>query len=173
MVVEMTLLGLLRDGPRHGYDLAREFGEGTVLGDIVHLESSLLYANLKKLERDGLVRSTVQQQGSRPPRRVIALTGAGDDALRHWLADPVERTRDLRLEFLLKLYIARRIAPERVGSLVEEQAEVCRRFIASLNEQLAREDDDFRRLVLEMRLAQNRALVGWLERAVNGMADSL
>lgn len=172
MVVEMTLLGLLRDGPRHGYDLAREFADGTVLGDIVHLEPSLLYANLKKLERDGLVRSTVQQQGARPPRRVISLTNEGEDALRRWLTEPVERTRDLRLEFLLKLYIARRIAPERVESLVAEQAEVCRRFIVSLDEQLVSEEDDFRRLVLEMRLAQNAALVGWLERAVGEVTDA-
>ncbi len=165
MVVEMTLLGLLRDGPRHGYDLAREFGEGTVLGDIIHLEPSLLYANLKKLERDGFVRSKVEVQGARPPRRMLELTDSGRDALSRWLAEPVERTRELRLEFLLKLYIARQVDPERVGSLVAEQADVCRGFIASLGEQLAQEQDDFRRLVLEMRLAQNTALVAWLERA--------
>lgn len=163
MAVEMTLLGLLKDGPRHGYDLAREFSDGTVLGDIIHLEPSLLYANLKKLERDGFVRSTVQVQGSRPPRRMLELTDTGRDALAHWLAGPVERTRDLRLEFLLKLYIARQVDPERVIFLVAEQADVCRGFIASLGEQLAQEQDDFRRLVLEMRLAQNTALVAWLE----------
>ncbi len=165
MAVEMTLLGLLHDGPRYGYDLAREFADGTVLGDIVHLESSLLYANLKKLERDGLVQSTIQRQGSRPPRRMLALTAEGTDSLGRWLAEPVERTRDVRIEFLLKLYIARRIEPGRARTLVAEQAEVCRGFIASLGEQIADEGDDFRRLVLEMRLAQNMALVGWLERA--------
>ena len=77
----------------------------TVLGDIVRLEPSLLYANLKKLERDGLVRSTVQQQGSRPARRMLELTDLGVETLDRWLAEPVERTRDLRLAFLLKLYV--------------------------------------------------------------------
>lgn len=165
MAVEMALLGLLRDNPRHGYDLAREFADGTVLSDIVHLEPSLLYANLKKLERDGLVRSTILRQGARPPRRMLELSPAGVDALTNWLSEPVERTRDLRIEFLLKLYIARRIEPERVPSLVAEQEQVCRRFIASLGEQVRAEEDGFRRLVLEMRLAQNVALVAWLERA--------
>ena len=165
MAVEMALLGLLRDNPRHGYDLAREFADGTVLSDIVHLEPSLLYANLKKLERDGLVRSTILRQGARPPRRMLELSPAGVDALTTWLSEPVERTRDLRIEFLLKLYIARRIEPERVPTLVAEQEHVCRRFIASLGEQVRAEEDAFRRLVLEMRLAQNVALAAWLERA--------
>jgi DNA-binding PadR family transcriptional regulator len=165
MAVEMALLGLLRQEPRHGYDLAREFAPGTVLGDIVRLETSLLYANLKKLERDGLVASTVEQQGTRPPRRTLSLTPKGNQHLDQWLSEPVSRTRDVRLEFLLKLYIARLIAPELSSGLLIEQQEVCRGFIASLDEQLGHEQDEFRRLVLEMRLAQNRALLDWLQRA--------
>lgn len=172
VVVEMALLGLLKDNPRHGYDLAREFADGTVLSDIIHLEPSLLYANVKKLERDGLVRSTIQRQGTRPPRRMLELSPNGADALTTWLAEPVERTRDVRIEFLLKLYIARRISPERVPSLVAEQSDVCRRFIASLGEQIGAEDDAFRRLVLEMRLAQNVALVEWLDRTGETLEDT-
>jgi len=162
----MVLLGLLRPGPRHGYDLTREFLPDTVLGDIVHLEPSLLYANLKKLEREGLVRSTVQQQGARPPRRILELTEHGADTLDRWLAEPVERTRDLRLEFLLKLYVARMLGSGDAEQLVAGQREVCRTFVSSLRAQLDAEEDDFRRLVLEMRLAQNTALLEWLDRAV-------
>src|SRR5688572_17253618 len=112
MSIERALLGLLQQEPRHGYDLAREFAPGTVLGDIVHLEPSLLYANLKKLEREGLVESTLQPQESRPPRRILRLTARGEAELQRWLREPVEHTRDLRLEFLLKLYLARRIDPD-------------------------------------------------------------
>ena len=54
MAVENALLGLLRREPRHGYELAREFAPDTPLGEVVHLEMSMLYALLKKLERDGL-----------------------------------------------------------------------------------------------------------------------
>ncbi|HMM40921.1 MAG TPA: PadR family transcriptional regulator [Thermomicrobiales bacterium] len=165
MAVDMVLLGFLRQGPRHGYDLTHEFLPGTVLGDIVHLEPSLLYANLKKLERDGLVRSTVQPQGARPPRRMLELTDLGAETLDRWLAEPVERTRDLRLDFLLKLYVTRMLGAGDAERLVAGQREVCRRFVASLRAQLDEEDDDFRRLVLEMRLAQNAALLGWLDRA--------
>lgn len=165
MAVEMVLLGLLRQGPRHGYDLTREFSPDTVLGDIVHLESSLLYANIKKLERDGLVQSNVQPQGTRPPRRMLELTPQGEETLDRWLAEPVERTREIRLEFLMKLYIVRLIGRGDAAQLIRHQREVCKGFVSSLRGQLDAEEDDFRRLVLEMRLAQNTALLQWLDRA--------
>jgi PadR family transcriptional regulator, regulatory protein AphA len=165
MAVENALLGLLRREPRHGYELAREFAPDTPLGEVVHLEMSMLYALLKKLERDGYVRSSMQIQGSRPPRKVFELTNSGHQALDDWLAEPVERTRDLRLEFLLKLYIARDTEPQLARNLIAGQHEICQRHIASLHDQIAGEQDSFRRLVLEMRMAQNVALLEWLAKA--------
>jgi len=172
MAIEHTLLGLLEREPRHGYDLAREFTGGTVLGEIVHLEPSMLYAYLKKLEGSGQVRSVVQTQGSRPPRKVFELTDDGEQALVAWLTEPVEHTRDLRLEFLLKLAIARERpgtpdadADAAIARLIERQHAVCDRFVESLKSQLADEADEFKRLVIEMRLAQNQALLDWLARA--------
>ena len=165
MAVEETLLGLLRRNARHGYDLAREFAPGTALGGIVRLEMGMLYTHLKKLEREGFVRAEIETQGARPPRKVFEITDDGRRMLARWLARPVEHTRDLRLEFLLKLYIARDDEPEVAQRLMTQQQEVCERFVTSLTEQVIAERDDFRRLVLEMRLAQNRALLDWLRRA--------
>lgn len=165
MSTEYILLGLLKREPRHGYDLAREFAADTTLGEIIHLEPSMLYAYLKKLEQAGFVRATIQTQASRPPRRIFELTEAGADELRAWLAEPVERTRDLRLEFLLKLYIARDDEPNIAAGLISGQYDISQRLVDSLSRQAADETDDFRRLVLEMRLEQNRALLNWLAKA--------
>jgi len=165
MAIENTLLGLLRREPRHGYELAREFGSDTPLGEVVHLEMSMLYALLKKLERDGQVRAAMQMQETRPPRKVFELTEAGHQALDAWLAAPVERTRDLRLEFLLKLYIARDTDAALARNLIASQYDVCERHVESLQEQIDAEQDTFRRLVLEMRMAQNVALLDWLAKA--------
>src|SRR5438270_5405051 len=72
-----ALLGLLLDGPCHGYDLARRFAPGTALGDVMHLGASHLYALLARLERGGLVAGERREAGWRPPRRVYHLTEAG------------------------------------------------------------------------------------------------
>lgn len=165
MAVDKALLGLLKREPRHGYELAREFSPETPLGEIVHLELSMLYALLKKLERDGLVRSAMQAQGPRPPRKIFELTESGHAALDQWLGEPVERTRDLRLEFLLKLYIARDTDATLARNLIAAQHDVCERHVVSLQVQIDSQEDSFRRLVLEMRKAQNVALLAWLARA--------
>lgn len=164
MAIEQTLLGLLASEPRHGYELTKEFMPETTLGDIVHLESGMLYAHLKKLQREGWVESTLEPQESRPPRRIFSITSSGQAELQRWLGEPVGKTRDIRLDFLLKLYTARQHNPALAEKLINEQRDVCERFIVSLREQMEEEGDEFRRLVLEMRLAQNAALLSWLRR---------
>ena len=170
MAIEQTLLGLLAIEPRHGYELTKEFTPETTLGDIVHLESGMLYAHLKKLQNEGWVSSRLEAQESRPPRRVFSITDTGRIELERWLSEPVSKTRDIRLDFLLKLYTAQVHTPDRVERLIADQREVCERFIESLREQMEQEEDDFRRLVLEMRLAQNAALLSWLRRAAGRLA---
>lgn len=165
MAIEQTLLGLLAREPRHGYELIKEFTPETTLGDIVHLESGMLYAHLKKLQKEGWVASRLESQESRPPRRIFSITPAGHAELQRWLDEPVFRTRDIRLDFLLKLYTARAQDPAIAERLINDQREVCERLIESLSEQLDQEEDEFRRLVLEMRVAQNTALLSWLRRA--------
>ncbi len=165
MAIEQTLLGLLATEPRHGYELTKEFLPETTLGDIVHLESGMLYAHLKKLQKEGWVESRLEAQESRPARRIFFITPGGQDELDRWLSEPVGKTRDIRLDFLLKLYTARQHNPALAENLINEQRGACERFIVSLREQMEEEQDEFRRLVLEMRLAQNAALLSWLRRA--------
>lgn len=167
MAVEQTLLGLLAGRPRHGYDLAREFSDGTTLGDIVHLESGMLYAHLKKLQKEGWVAAEMEPQTSRPPRRIFSLTADGEAELDRWLAEPVSKTRDIRLDFLLKLYTARTLRPQLAEQLIRSQGEVFETFAQSLQTQIDNEEDDFRKLVLEMRLAQNLALLNWLHQSAS------
>ena len=175
MPAEHAILGLLDDGEGpgagYGYDLARHFGAGQPLAEVLHLEPGMLYHHLKKLGRNGWVTAAVEFQGARPPRRVYRITPAGRAELARWLAEPVARTREVRLEFLVKLYFARRRDPALAGRLVAEQLETCRRLEGSLTRQLAEleakggtGEDGFRRLVLDLRLAQTRAAAAWLER---------
>ena len=165
MAVEHALLGLLMEAPRHGYDLTKEFAPGTTLADIVHLESGMLYAHIKKLEQRGWIESSLELQESRPARRILTITEQGQEQLFHWLREPVEKTRDIRLEFLLKLYFVRLLAPDQAARLIREQRVICESYVDSLEGQASEEPDDFRKLVIRMRLAQNQALVAWLRDA--------
>ena len=169
---EHTLLGLLAmpDIPTtgvHGYDLSRQFSQG-VLAEIIRLEPGMLYHYLKSLAKQDLIVTTVERQVSRPDRQMHAITEAGRAALSEWLLEPVRATRELRLEFLLKLYLARHRSDEEAHQLIEAQREMIARLMDSLELQQAdipADDADalFRRQVLSLRIAQNRAALDWLD----------
>ena len=116
-----VLLGLLLEGPSHGYDLARAFAPGTTLGGVVHLSPSHLYALLARLERDTLITGEQEAHGARPARRVYTLTSAGRETVQHWMDEPVPRPRDVLLDFPLKLYFASRLDPARAVRLIDSQ----------------------------------------------------
>ncbi len=178
MPAEHALLGLIVDagGEAYGYELARHFEPAQPLGEVLHLEQAMLYQYLKKLERRGWLTVSVQPQETRPPRRVYHITPQGRAELRRWLEEPVGRTREIRLEFLLKLFFAFRHDPVLADRLVAEQQAVCRQLLASLESQLRAlaergersgdnaPADGFQRLVLELRREQTRAAMIWLER---------
>ncbi len=172
MPAEHAILGLLLldNGAGHGYDLARHFGEGQPLGGVLRLEPGMLYHHLKKLARAGWVTSTVEPQGSRPPRQVYRVTPAGRQELERWLREPVTRTREIRLEFLVKLFFARRLDPSLAAHLIAEQRETLRGLEDSLAKQTIAPapenaaDAEFMHHVTALRLAQTRAALDWLDR---------
>ncbi|WP_433827987.1 PadR family transcriptional regulator [Actinoplanes sp. CA-015351] len=82
-----VLLGLLASGPRHGYDLKREHDER--LPQAKPLAYGQVYSTLGRLERDGFVKQSGQDQESGPERTSYTLTDLGRDRLDAWL-DEVE-----------------------------------------------------------------------------------
>lgn len=169
---EFTVLGMIArntrtDGHVHGYDLHRQMMEGPV-ARIIRLEPGMLYHYLKKLATRELITTTVEQQEGRPDRHLHALTAAGRSAFDEWIGAPVQATREMRIDFLLKLWFTRTLDPERSDQLVNNQRTVIQGLIESLEtQQRSLPDDDsddrFARKVIDLRLAQNRAAAAWLE----------
>jgi PadR family transcriptional regulator AphA len=176
MAAEHAILGLLclsESGMGHGYDLARQFSPEAPLGNVVRLEPGMVYHHLKKLERLGWVTAVPETGSGRPTRRLFALSSSGRDELRRWLAEPVARTREIRLDFLVKLYLALLLDPELAVRLVDEQRQLCSRLVESLSNRRRRTQGEvepevdaasFGEMVLDMRLAQTRAALAWLDR---------
>ena len=165
---EHAILGLLyfEEGGGHGYDLARHFNDDQALGGVLKLEPGMLYHHLKKLARANWVTADIEPQGARPPRQVYTLTEAGRDELLRWLREPVQHTREIRLEFLVKLYFARLLDPNLAADLIAGQLEKSREMEASLEARLSAGEapaNDFARQVLDLRLLQTRAAITWLE----------
>ena len=175
MPAEHAILGLLalsETGSGHGYDLARQFSPNAPLGNVVRLEPGMVYHHLKKLERLGWVTVVPAEVQGRPARRLFALSPTGRMELERWLAEPVAHTREIRLDFLVKLYLALLLDPTLAVRLVDEQRERSSLLAESLTNQLCRASEEggresaarFGEMVLDMRLAQTRAALEWLDR---------
>jgi DNA-binding PadR family transcriptional regulator len=101
MAVRYAILGLLSNGPLHGYEIKRRFEQQ--LSFAWSLDFGQLYRHLAKLEAEGLVEQERVAQEGRPDRKVYHLTPAGDAEFRAWLLRPPESGWNLHNEFYLKL----------------------------------------------------------------------
>lgn len=84
MAVGDVLLGVLAEGPAHGYDVKR--AHDARYPGAKELAFGQVYAALSKLEKDGLVEVVETSQGSGPERTAYAVTPAGQDRLASWLS---------------------------------------------------------------------------------------
>ncbi|GAB4311231.1 MAG: PadR family transcriptional regulator [Candidatus Bipolaricaulota bacterium] len=160
MRMEELVLGLLKLGPAHGYELrSRVRAE---LGPAWRVASSQLYAWLRRLEEGGFVRASTLPAPGRPPRVVYTLTPAGEGRFWKWLLAPLPRDRRRRGAHLVRLYFLARFAPERIPEFVDAQRAVLERRGRELRTgRLPR--DPFGEAVRRLRLAQVEAGLRWLD----------
>lgn len=165
ITIEYALLGFLYQQPRHGYEIHQQMLAEDGLGLVWRLKQSQLYALLTKLEQAGHITATLEPQDLRPPRKVLQLTAAGRETFLDWLRSPVPQGRKMRLEFMAKLHFARQAEPLAVASLLDGQRDVCREWLASLQDQASAlaEDRPFEWLVYQFRLGQVEAMINWLD----------
>jgi DNA-binding PadR family transcriptional regulator len=161
--VQYAILGLLHEQPAHGYELQRSFSAHGDLAEVAQIEQPTLYAALKDLATRELIAGNETREGARPPRTVYALTVDGERLLTAWLRAPVQRLRQVRLDFLLKVYFARRRGVREVRALVDAQIRACHDYLAALEEQGAKlSPEDFAYLVVESRTSAARSTLEWL-----------
>lgn len=84
MAIGHVLLGILEQGPAHGYDLKRTHDER--FPSAKPLAFGQVYAALAKLASDELVEVAETQRGGGPERTTYAITAAGVETLETWLA---------------------------------------------------------------------------------------
>ncbi|HEY3282501.1 MAG TPA: helix-turn-helix transcriptional regulator [Armatimonadota bacterium] len=74
------VLAVLRDGPLHGYAIAREIERRS--GSSLRCKEGTLYPALHSLEHEGLISGEWSRQKSGRDRKVYSITPAGDAGLR-------------------------------------------------------------------------------------------
>ncbi|MCD4781906.1 MAG: PadR family transcriptional regulator [Candidatus Omnitrophica bacterium] len=109
---ELLFLGLLKEGPKHGYEIKRLIEEE--MFPFVGLRIKSIYYPLKKMEKLGLIQKDLGREGKFPEKYVYSLTEKGEKIFEHLIAESflsIERPYfniDLSLYFLP--YLDKKIA---------------------------------------------------------------
>ena len=117
---ELLFLGLLKEGPKHGYEIKRLIEEE--LFPFVGLKIKSIYYPLKKMERLGLVNKDVGREGKWPEKYVYSLTAKGEKIFDHLITESflsIERPYfniDLSLYFLH--YVDKKLAKRQLRGRV-------------------------------------------------------
>lgn len=101
MSLKYAILVALSDGPKSGYDLAKQFDE--TIGFFWRARQSQIYQELGKLKDKQWVISEEIEQSGKPNRVVFTIVEPGREALLTWSREPTE-PQELKDDFLVQLY---------------------------------------------------------------------
>lgn len=162
--IEYILLGFLVENPCHGYDLYKQITHFDAISLVWNIKQSQLYALLDKLEADGLLTSSLVSGDSHLLRKEFKITSMGSQTFNAWKTSPVHHPREMRQEFLAKLYFGLKDNTEAGFELIEEQRTLCSEWLASQQIDYSKTEDDqhFERMVFQFRISQTEAMLEWL-----------
>jgi len=109
-LTEYAVLGLLAEGPTHGFAISKALQTDTEVGRVITVRRPLVYRAIDRLVDAGLAEPDHTEPGAAGPNRVIhRVTRPGKHRLDSWLGSPVGHVRDMRIEFQLKLTLLQRL----------------------------------------------------------------
>ncbi|MEO7398912.1 MAG: helix-turn-helix transcriptional regulator [Ilumatobacteraceae bacterium] len=157
MAVREGLLALLREGPRHGYQLKTGFEAAT--GGVWPLNVGQVYTTLDRLERDGLV-GVADAEG----QKIYSITIDGVQALGAWWDATPADDPPPRDELMLKVLMAIEHGPEHALGVVTRQRTVLLSMLQAKRRERAGQDETLpTTLVTDAFVVRAEADLRWLD----------
>jgi PadR family transcriptional regulator, regulatory protein AphA len=163
---EYAVLGLLSDGERSGYDLAR--AAARTIGHMWAPSRSQIYRVLPRLVRWGLAESREVEQQGRPDKAVYRITDRGIEILRAWVERVEEEPAGGTSVFFLKLFFAGVGPPEAANAQLDTYRRLVQRRLGELEEMernLAPDASVYDEIALRHGIIRARATLEWADEA--------
>lgn len=171
-MVELPVLGLLKERAMHGYELRKELG--AMLGPFWQVSWGSLYPTLRRLARAGAVEKTTESRGSRRNsgggrrRTVYRITPAGEAMFTRMLEETAAAVDGDH--FTLKLAFFRYLRPETRVALLERRRAYLQEKLAQFKANLRnyRERMDSYALSLQHHdMATTETDIAWIDELIN------
>lgn len=166
-MIELAILGLLKDRPMHGYQLSRELAEQ--LGGLWRVSYGSLYPTLRRLEREGAIEGATGDGGGRR-KTVYGITAAGERLFFELLEEaPQEGAQVEDTRFRVRLAFFRYLPPETRIRLLERRRSRMEQRLAAINSRLrdASAIDDYQRALMQHGRAATEADIAWLNELIH------
>jgi DNA-binding PadR family transcriptional regulator len=99
---ELMILGLLKDKPRHGYEIKKQIKD--VVSTFAALDMESIYYSLNLLENKGFVKKVANSSGPRPEKFVYSLTSKGEQRFNQLLTQTLLTVDRPNFSFDMALY---------------------------------------------------------------------
>ncbi len=185
-MLELAILGLLKEQPLHGYELKKRLGE--TLGSLWGISYGSLYPALRRLEHDGSIESVAPEtvaapmpatgsldgdlaaarlrrpaKATRRTRKAYRLTELGDARLSQLLLDDDVSGDDERT-FALKLAFCRHLDPAaRLELLQRRRAALADRLARARRSSAPGRGDRYTRSLFEHRTDSTQRDLEWID----------
>lgn len=160
MSVKHSILALLYEKPRHGYEIKTGFDE--LVQSMWPLNAGQVYTTLDRLERDELV---VSPGHDKKDRKLYTITEMGKEELWEWMRKPVGRSL-LKDEFYFKYLCASYVAYEDKRNMIQAQKQTMMKdvlHLTQLKKQMNQSGNRTMKMLLEGALLHLEADIRWLD----------
>lgn len=129
---EMILLGLLKESPKHGYQIKKKIKDILSLFAGVDLKS--IYYPLGVLEKNGLITKRMSKKGKRPLRFVYELTPKGESRFMELLTKSLLNFKRPQFSLDLSLYFLHYLKPRIAKRRLRARIFILKRLLKGLQQ---------------------------------------
>ena len=166
-MLELAVLGLLKERPMHGYQLSRELGDS--LGGLWRVSYGSLYPTLRRLEHDGAIESEAGDERGARRKKVYRITPKGEQIFLELLQETPNDTQGEDARFRMRLAFFRYLPPETRIRLLERRRQALQDRLATIAESLRSgrgSTDDYGRALIEHNRSVTESDITWLEQLI-------
>jgi DNA-binding PadR family transcriptional regulator len=165
-MLELAVLGLLKERPMHGYQLSRELGDS--LGGLWRVSYGSLYPTLRRLERDAAIESEAGDVRGARRKKVYRITEKGEQIFLDLLQETPQDTQTEDARFRMRLAFFRYLSPETRIRLLERRRQALKERLSTIAESLrsGRGGDDYGRALIEHNRSVTESDITWLEQLI-------